>query len=144
MVHPKISIEHLEGLECLDLVSKFVLLTIIRFFRDIKQNGMEQHITKFTFRIDLFYIYYRTFCSEFKELCEFFLPVDAVARSLRNSFQAGLIFGGLNQTKNLWEYSTNLPLDFADELLTYHISYYTPEEQKQIILEIAFRELEKF
>ena len=140
----KLSIPEIEEIEALDFVSKFIFLTIVRFFIDVQSRGMGQYFPKFTFRLDLFHIHYQKFCNEFKELCELYLSVEAVALSLRKLVMANLLHGGLNQEKNLWEYHTTLNLKEAEELLNYHLRQIPSDEHKQFVLDIAFTQLRKF
>lgn len=136
----KLSIPEIEELEALDFLTKFIFLTIIRFFLDVQSRGMGQYFLKFAFRLDLFHIHYRVFCSEYRKLCELYLSVEAVALSLRKLVMANLLTGDLNQEKNLWECSTNIALKEAEELLTYHIRQIPSDEHKQLVFDIGINQ----
>lgn len=139
MPRSKLSIPEAEALESLNFLTKFIFLTIIRFFLDVKQRGMGQHIPKFAFRLDLSYTHYQRFCSEYTELCELHLSAAAVALSLNKLVMAGLLRGGFNQEKNLWEYHTTLNLEATEHLLDYHLSQIPFDEHRQIIFDILSR-----
>lgn len=135
-----LSIPDIEEIEALDLLTKFIFLTIIRFFLEMKDMGILKYSPRFAFRIDIFYTHYRKFCSEYRELCELYVTADAVARCLKILSNAGLISGGLSQDKNLWEYSTNVALEEAEELLNYHIRQIPSDEHKQLVFDIKINQ----
>lgn len=146
MPERKLSPAEIKAIASLDLVTKFIFLTVIRFFLRIKDIEDLVYNPRVAFSIYTFYMHYWRYCSEFKELCELELTTGAIFRSLKILLQSQsrLLSGDLDERKVFGEYHTNLPLQQTEELLVDHISSIPSREHKQYVLDLAFRQLEKF
>lgn len=142
----KLTPAEIKAIVSLDLVTKFVFLTVIRFFLHLKNQEDLVYNPGVAFSIYTFYLHSWRYCSEFKELCELHVTTGAIFRSLKilSQSQSKLLSGTLDASKVFGHYHTNLPLQQTEELLVQHISAIPSEEHKQYVLDLAFRQLEKF